>query len=139
MKGSLKVAWWLALLWACADPSRLQLRTPVLPPPPQVVAQECQGLQVQLTVERRPQGAKVVDVFITNAADHTLANMSRVVLAFTRHTQANTTTTLVARRTEAGHYTIMSEFLLLPDPWTVEVIMRRADGVPAHCLFTFTV
>jgi len=80
-----------------------------------------------------------VDVFITNAADHTLANMSRVVLAFTRHTQANTTTTLVARRTEDGHYTMMSEFLLLPDPWTVEVIMRQADGVPAHCLFTFTV
>ena len=127
------------LLWACAGPSRLQLRTPVLPPPPQVVAQECEGLRVQLTVERRLQGAQIVDVFITNAADYTLANMSRVVLAFTRHTQAHTTTTLVARRTEAGHYTMMSEFLLLPDSWTVEVSMRRADGVPAHCLFTFTV
>ena len=75
----------------------------------------------------------------SSAADYTLANMSRVVLAFTRNTQANTTTTLVARRTEAGHYTMMSEFLLPSDSWTVEVIMRRADGVPAHCMFTFTV
>jgi hypothetical protein len=80
-----------------------------------------------------------VDVFITNATDDTLANMSRVVLAFTRNTQANTTTTLVARRTEAGHYTMMSEFLLLPDSWTVEVSMRRAKDITVNCVFTFAV
>jgi len=47
---------------------------------PQVVAQECGGLRVQLTVERRRQSAAVADVLITDAAGQILPDLSRVVL-----------------------------------------------------------
>ena len=134
MKVSLKVVWWPVLLWACAEPPRMQLRTPDLSP--QVVAQECGGLRVQLTVERRRQSAAVADVLITDAAGQILPDLSRVVLAFTRTTQANATTTLVAQHREAGHYTTISQFLLMADSWTVEVIMRRANGVTVNCMFS---
>jgi hypothetical protein len=134
MKVPLKVVWWPVLLWACVEPPSMQLRTPDLSP--QVLAQECGGLRVQLTVERRRQSAAVADVLITDAAGQMLSDLSRVVLAFTRTTQANATTTLVAQHREAGHYTTLSEFLLMPDPWTVEVIMRRANGVTVNCMFS---
>jgi len=78
MKVSLKVVWWPVLLWACAEPPRMQLRTPDLSP--QVVAQECGGLRVQLTVERRRQSAAFADVLITDAAGQILPDLSRVVL-----------------------------------------------------------
>ena len=112
----------------------MQLRTADLPP--QVVAQECGGSWVQLTVERRRQSAAVADVFITSAAGQMLSALGRVVLAFTSATQANATTTLVAQHREARHYTTISQFLLMPDPWSVEVIMRRANGVTVNCMIS---
>lgn len=66
-----------------------------------------------------------------------LSDISRVVLAFTRKTQANTTTTLVAWLRESGHYVPMSEFPLTPDPWTVEVTVRRTNDIAVSCLFSF--
>jgi hypothetical protein len=123
------------LFWACAEPSRLQPRA--LDPLPQVLTQECGGLRVQLTLDRRRQSASVADVFVTDAAGHMLADIGRVVLAFTRQSQASTTTTLVARLREAGHYAPMSEFPLTPGPWTVEVIVRRANGTAVSCPFSY--
>lgn len=123
------------LLLACAESPRLQLRAP--DPPPQVLTQECGGLRVRLTLDRRRQSALITDVFVTDAADQMLSDISRVVLAFIRKTQANTTTTLVASLREAGHYVPTSEFPLTPDPWTVGVIVRRANGIAVSCLFSF--
>ena len=94
-------------------------------------------MRVQLTLDRRRQSALVADVFVTDAANQMLSDISRVVLAFTRKTQANTATTLVAGLREAGHYAPMSEFPLTPDPWTVDVTVRRAKGVAVSCLFSF--
>jgi len=31
----------------------------------------------------------------------------------------------------------MSEFPLMPGPWTVEVIVRRASGIAVSCPFSF--
>jgi len=130
-----KVALWSVLLWACVGPPRPQIRAPE--PLPQVPTQECGGLRAQLTLDRRRQSAVVADVLITEAAGHMLSDISRVVLAFTRKTQASTTTTLVAQLREAGHYAPMSEFFLTPGSWIIEVIVRRADGAAVSCLFSF--
>jgi hypothetical protein len=62
------------LFWACVEPSRSQLRT--LEPPPQVLTQECGGLRVQLTLDRRRQSASVADLFVTDAAGHILSDIS---------------------------------------------------------------
>ena len=66
-----------------------------------------------------------------------LSDISRVVLAFTRKSQANTTTTLVARLREGGHYATISDFPLTSDPWTVEVTVRRANGMRSELPFLF--
>ena len=115
------------LLGAHTKLPRLQLRAP--DPHPQVLTQECGGLRVQLTLDRRRQSAPVADVFVTDAAGQMPSDISRIVLALTQKTQANTTTTLVAGLREAGHYAPMSKFLLTPGPWTVEVTVRRANGL----------
>ena len=135
MKGWSKVVL-SVVLWACAEPPRSQLRTPE-PPSPQVLTQECGEVRVQLTLDRKRQSASVVDVSVTDADGHMLSDLSRVVLAFTRKTQANITTTLVARLREAEHYTPMSEFPLTPGSWTIEVIVRRASGSAVSCPFSF--
>jgi hypothetical protein len=95
------------VLWACAEPPRSQLRT-LEPPSPQVLTQECGGVRVQLTLDRTRQSASVADVFVTDAAGHVLSDLSRVVLAFTRKTQAHITTTLVAQLRAAGYYEPLS-------------------------------
>jgi len=123
------------LLWACVEPARVQTRAP--DPPPQVLTQECGGLRVQLTLNRRRQSALVADVFVTDAANQMPSDIGRVVLAFTRKTQVNTTTTLVAHPKEAGHYELMSDFPLTPDPWIVEVSVRRTNDIAVSCLFSF--
>jgi hypothetical protein len=123
------------LCWACSASPRVHLRAPT--PPAQVLTQECSGLKVQVTLDRGHQSAFVADVFISDAAGQMPSGISRVVLAFTRRTQANTTTTLVAQLREAGHYAPISEFPLTPDPWAVDVIIRRGDGPAARCLFSF--
>jgi hypothetical protein len=101
------------------------------------LTQECGGLRVQLTLGRRRQSASIADVFITDVAGQMPSDISRVVLAFTRKTQENTTTTLVAGLREAGHYAPTSEFPLTPDPWAVGVMVRRANGTVVSCLFSF--
>ena len=121
------------LLWACAEPPRLPLRAPNLPP--QILTQECDGLRVQLTLDRGHQSALVADVFVSDVAGQILSDLSRVVLAFTRKTQVDTTTTLVAQLREAGHYVPVSAFPLTSDPWTVEVILRRTNSSAASCFF----
>jgi hypothetical protein len=126
---------WSVLFWACTEPTHAPFRAP--DPPPQVLTQTCGGLRVQLTLDRKRQSALVTDVFITDAAGQILSDISRVVLAFTRKTQANTTTTLVARLRESGHYTPISEFPLTPGSWTVEVIVRRDNGMAVRCSFSF--
>jgi hypothetical protein len=123
------------VLWACAEPPRSQLRTPE--PRPQMLTQECGGVRVQLMLDRKRQSASVTDVFVTDAAGQMLSDTSRVVLTFTRKTQANIITTLVARLREAGHYAPMSEFPLTPGLWTIEVIVRRANGMAVSCTFFF--
>lgn len=127
---------WSVLLWTCTDSARAPLRAPE---PPQVLTQECGGLRVQVTLGRRYQSAFVADVFITDAAGQMPSGISRIVLAFTRRTQVDTTTTLVARLRESGHYTPISEFPLTPGSWIVEVIVRRDDGMAVRCLFSFDV
>jgi hypothetical protein len=102
-----------------------------------VLTQESGELRVQLTLERRRQSTLVADVFVTNTAGQMLSDISRVILAFTRRTQANTTTTLVAELRERGHYTPMSEFPLTTGPWIVEVIVRRDNGIAVNCVFSF--
>src|SRR5262245_15924720 len=111
------VVLWPALLWACTEPTRAPLRAP--DPPQQVLIQTCGELRVQLTLDRRRQSALVTDVFITDATGQMLSDISRVVLAFTQRTQANTTTTLVAGLRETGHYAPISEFPLTTGPWIV--------------------
>jgi hypothetical protein len=135
MKEWLKVAWWPMLLWACAEPTYSQLRAS--DPPPQVLTQECSGLRVQLTLDRIYQSASVADVFVTDAASHMLSDISRVVLAFTRKTQPNVTTTVVARLTEAKHYTPATEFPLTPGSWTIKIIVYWASGSAVSCPFSF--
>lgn len=127
--------WWSVLLWSCTEPVRVPLRVP--DPPPQILTQECGGLRIQLTLNRRRQNAWVADIFVTDAANQMPSDISRVVLAFTRRTQANATTTLVAQLREAGHYVPMSDFLLTPGPWTIEVIVRRTSGTAVSCLYSF--
>ena len=125
------------LLGACAEPSHVPMRV-LAPSPPEVLTQECGGLRVQLMLERKRQSASITDVFITGAAEPMPSEINRVVLAFTRQTQAHTTTTLIARLTEAGHYAPINEFLLTPDPWLIEVIVRRVNGNAVNCQFAFT-
>ena len=125
------------LLWACAEPGRVQTRAP--DPPPQVLTRECGGLRMQLTLVQGRRIALVADVFVTDAAGQIPSDISRVVLAFTRKSQENTTTTLVALLREGGHYATVSDFPLTPDPWTVEVTARRANGMAVSCLFSFDV
>ena len=128
---------WPALLWACTEPARAPLRAPE--PPRQILTQECGGLRVQLTLDRRRQSALVADVVITDAAGQIPSDISRVVLAFTRKIRVDTTTTLVAQPREAGQYVPMSEFPLTPDPWTVEVIVRQTKSSAVSCLFSLDV
>jgi hypothetical protein len=129
------VVLWSVLLWGCTEPARIPMRAPV--PPPQILTQECGGLRVQVTLERRRQGVLVADVFITETDSQIPSDISRVVLAFTRKAQANTTTTIVAELRETGHYAPLSEFSLTPDPWTVEVTVRRVNSPAVSCLFSF--
>ena len=132
MRGWLEVALLSGLLWACAQPSRSLLRAPE---PPQVFTEECGGLRVQFTLERKPRGAPAYDVYVTALSGQLLTDTTRVLLAFTSAGKDISTTTLVAQPKEAGHYGPAGGFALTPGPWKVEVLVRRTGGPEATCAF----
>ena len=127
-----KVILWSVLFWACAGPSR-----PPLPPPeplPQELTQECGGLRVQITLQWARPSASVSDVYLTDLSGQLLADIARVVLAFTAG-GTDSTTTMVAQPTAAGHYVPVARFLVTPGLWRVGVIVRRASGLAVTCVF----
>jgi hypothetical protein len=132
----MKMGLWSMLLWACVEPARSQLRAPM--PLPQVFTQACNGLQVQLTLQRTRASALVSEVAITDSANHQLTDLVRVVLAFTSADADRSTTTVVAQPTTVGPYVPTGKFTLTPGPWTVEVILRRTTGQTVTCAFSLT-
>jgi hypothetical protein len=127
-----KVLLWSVLFWACAGPARPPLHAPA--PLPQVWTQECDGLRVQITLQGTRPSTLVSDVYLTNLSGQLLADIARVILAFTAR-GTGSTTTLVAQPTGAGHYVPAAVFPVTPSSWQVEVIVRRASGLVATCVF----
>lgn len=122
----------LGFVWACTASPRPQVRPP---DPPQVFSEECGGLRVQFTLERKPRSTPVYDVYVTDLAGQPLVDGVRVVLAFTSVGKEDSTTTLVAQPQEAGHYAPAGGFTLTPGSWKVETIVRRANTAEAVCAF----
>jgi hypothetical protein len=121
------------LLWACAVPSRAPLRAP--DPPPQIFTAECGGLRVQFTVEQQPRSAPRYEVSITDLSGQPLAEVVRVILAFTSAGKDISTTTVVAQPKGAGRYGPPSGFTVTAGAWKVEAIVRRAETPAATCAF----
>ncbi len=138
MMGRLQMVLLPALLWACAEPARSQLRTPEPPQEAhQILTEECGGLRVQLTLERKPRNAPVYTVSVTDLSGQPLTSDARVILAFTSVGEAIGTTTAVARPIGGGHYAFTGGFALTPGPWQVEAIVRRANAAEVTCVFSF--
>jgi hypothetical protein len=135
VKEWMKMGLWSMLLWACVEPARSPLGTPA-PLPPQVFTQECNGLRVQMTLEQTRASALVSEVLITDSSGHLLADIARVILAFTSGGQNLSTTTVVARPTEAGLHVPTGKVTMPPGSWTVEVIVRRTTGLAVTCVFS---
>ena len=125
------------LLGTCAESPRPLLRAP--DPPPQMFTEECGGLRVQFTLQRKLRNAPVYEVYVTDLSGQPLAEGARVVLAFTSTGNNVSTTTVVAQSTGAGHYGSAGGFTLTSGPWKVEAIVRRATEAEAVCVFDVNV
>jgi hypothetical protein len=126
---------WTMLLWACVEPARSPLGAPA-PLPPQVFTQECNGLRVRMTLEQTRASVLVSDVAITDSSGHRPVDIARVILAFTSGDHNRSTTTVVARPTEAGLHVPTGKVILTPGSWTVEVIVRRTTDLAVTCVFS---
>jgi hypothetical protein len=118
---------------ACAEQTRPIISQPA--PAPQVFVQECTGVRVQFSLERKPRSESVYDVYVTDLSGQPLADITRVVLAFTSLGTERSTTTRVAQPTVTGHYVSTSGLPLAPGAWQVDTIVRQASGSEAVCTF----
>jgi hypothetical protein len=136
------IAFW-SLLWGC---------TPTTTGPgqgsfdifgksysPVILSQQCKGLQVKFSFERKSQTAASYSLHITDEFGQPLPNVTRIILAFTPLDQDdNNTVTLVAHPNfqEAGTYAPKSTFAPNPGLWKVETVVRRDRADDTLCTFT---
>ena len=136
------IAFW-SLLWGC---------TPTTTGPgqgsfdifgksysPVILSQQCKGLQVKFSFERKSQTAASYSLHITDEFGQPLPNVTRIILAFTPLDQDdNNTVTLVAHPNfqEAGTYAPKSTYAPNPGLWKVETVVRRDRADDTLCTFT---
>jgi hypothetical protein len=106
---------------------------------PVALSQECKGLQVKFTFERKSQVAAQYTLFITDEFGQPLFNITRIILAFTPLDQDdNNTVTLVAHPnpSDARSYAPKSTYAPNPGLWKVETVVRRDGTTDTLCTFT---
>jgi hypothetical protein len=121
------------LFGACTEQTRPIIDQPA--PAPQVFVQECAGIRVLFSLQRKPRSESVYEVYATDLSGQPLAAITRVVLAFTSLGTEHSTTTRVAQPTGTGHYVSTSELPLAPGAWQIDTIVRQASGSEAVCTF----
>ena len=106
---------------------------------PVLLSQECKGLQVKFTFERKSQTAATYSLHITDEFGQPLLNITRILLAFTPLDQDdNNTVTLVAHPNlqDTGTYAPKSTYAPNPGLWKVETVVRRERADDTLCTFT---
>ncbi len=129
-----------ALLWSCTPtagqrPSNIfgKSYTPV------ILSEECKGLQVKFTFERKSQTTATYSLHITDEFGQPLSNITRIILAFTPlDQQDDNTVTLIAHPNpqDAGSYAPKSTYAPNPGLWKVETVVRRDRANDTLCTFT---
>lgn len=105
---------------------------------PVALTQECKGLQVKFTFERKSQTAAIYSLHITDEFGQPLPNITRIILAFTPLDQDdNNTVTLVAHPNlqDATTYAPKSTYAPNPGLWKVETVVRRDRADDTLCTF----
>jgi len=90
---------------------------------PVVLSQECKGLQVKFSFERKSQTLAAYSLHITDEFGQPLSNITRIILAFTPLDQNDdNTVTLVAHQNfqDATLYAPKSTYAPNPGLWKVE-------------------
>src|SRR5262245_2536842 len=106
---------------------------------PVILSQQCKGLQVKFSFERKSQTAASYSLHITDEFGQPLPNITRIILAFTPLDQDdNNTVTLVAHPNfqEVGTYAPKSTYAPNPGLWKVETVVRRDRADDTLCTFT---
>jgi hypothetical protein len=132
-----------SFLWGCSTtPSAPgQQSTSIFGPSytPVALAQECKGLQVKFTFERKSQTAAQYSLLITDEFGQPLFNITRIILAFTPlDPNDDNTVTLVAHPNpgDARLYAPKSTYAPNPGLWKVEAVVRRGGTSDTLCTFT---
>ena len=139
MKHWIAIAIFPVLVWGCTPTTgQSPLRVFGRSSPPILLSQECQGLQVKFTFERKSQTNASYSLRITDEFGQPLANITRIILAFTPLSQDdNNTVTLVAHpQPDAGTYAPKSTYAPNPGLWKVETVVRRNGKSDTPCTFT---
>lgn len=108
---------------------------------PVVLSQECKGLQVKFAFERKSQTMATYSLHVTDEFGQPLANITRIILAFTPLDQEdNNTVTLVAHPNlqDAALYAPKSSYSPNPGLWKVEAVVRRERADDTLCTFRST-
>jgi hypothetical protein len=106
---------------------------------PVILSQECQGLHVKFSFERKSQTVASYSLHITDESGQPLANITRIILAFTPlNHDDNNTVTLVAHPNsqDAGTYVPKSTYAPNPGLWKIETVVRRDRADDTLCTFT---
>ena len=106
---------------------------------PVILSQVCKGLQVKFSFERKSQTAASYSLHITDESGQPLANITRIILAFTPlNHDDNNTVTLVAHPNsqDAGTYVPKSTYAPNPGLWKIETVVRRDRADDTLCTFT---
>ena len=143
MKYRFTIIAFCALLWGCTPtttgPGQGSLDLFGKSYSPVILSQECKGLHVKFSFERKSQTAASYSLHVTDDSGQPLPNITRIILAFTPLDQDdNNTVTLVAHPNfqEAGTYAPKSTYAPNPGLWKIETVVRRDRADDTLCTFT---